>query len=144
MTDFPKVPKTMDWVKARAECSIQSLFVMLEAVVEADAKAANERAGRALRFKCSRQGAGTLLVIREYTGGGFVEGEAVVFQVSEDTIVVSRRGPKLSEEMFKAKPHVDVNGECKFEVAGAPLETWQVSKRALEDLFFRHGLATTT
>lgn len=51
MVEEQKVPKTLDWVKARAECSIDTLFIMLGAVVESDTKAADSRAGEDVEFR---------------------------------------------------------------------------------------------
>jgi hypothetical protein len=37
---------------------------------------------------------------------------------------------------FTANPSLDDNGQCQLEVEGAKLSIWQVSRRALENLFF--------
>ena len=141
-----EVPKTLNWVKARAECSIDHLFIVLSAVVEADTKAANERGRGSLSFAFSRLTDESLLVTRKYNAGGIIESEAIAFERLRDGSikVTQRTAAKGSTDFFEAKPHVDINGDCKFEVRGAPLEPWQVSKRALERLFFEHGLAAST
>lgn len=137
-----EVPKALNWVKARAECSIEHLFILLSTVVETDTKAATERGRGSLSFAVGRPTEDTLLVVRKYNDSGFITSEAVAFdRLRDGSIHVSRRTARGSTDLFLAKPHVDLKGDCKFEVDGVPLEPWQVSKRALEDLFFEHGLS---
>jgi len=38
--------------------------------------------------------------------------------------------------LFEAKASLGFEGRCRYEVEGQPLELWQVSRKALEDLFF--------
>jgi hypothetical protein len=66
-------------------------------------------------------------------GSGFGKSEAVVFERTDSGIVA--RNAK-EQHFFTAKPSLAMNGDCMLEVDDHRLELWQVSKKALEPLFF--------
>jgi hypothetical protein len=61
------------------------------------------------------------------------EGKNVVFELSSGVIAV-REGPNRA--LFAARPRLSDEGECLLEVDGHLLRLWQISQKALEDLFF--------
>ena len=80
---------------------------------------------------------------RKLIGWGAVDSSVIGFERTKNGIDVFYQDRNVKTPMFTAKPHIDVNGDCKFEVDGNPLEPWQVSKMALEAFLFEHGLAPT-
>jgi hypothetical protein len=143
MADETKVPKALDWVKARAECSIDYLFIALTAVVNADTEAAAARSDESTEFEVKRVTVDGFMVSKTFNDGGLFRNEVIAFDRKSDHVLVEKRTRDSSTKLFKAMPHVDIQGECKFEVDGVPLEPWQVSKKALESFFFERGLAPT-
>jgi hypothetical protein len=69
--------------------------------------------------------------------GEFVFGQAVFFELAIDRIEVIRLMPEgQSKAAFFARAHLRPSGECQLEVGSERLELWQVSRMALEPLFF--------
>lgn len=137
------IPEQLDWVKARAECSPEHLFTLLSIVVESDAKAAQTRGGRSLNFTFSSPTVGSIAVVRQANLDHGIEGEAIVFERQhDDSISVTKRtATAQSEQLFVARPHVSVQGTCMFEINSVAMHPWQVSRMALEPLFFRYRLS---
>jgi hypothetical protein len=137
MQQPPAVPKTCDWVTARAECSLEQMFNLLRERIDGDVKTMQARTTDKIeigkiddrRFRVSVQ----------WNIGGMVESDAVVFEHTyQDVIHV--RNLRTETELFSAKPALNVAGDCQLEIVGSngpALELWQVSRRALEPLFFR-------
>lgn len=125
-----------DWVTARSECSLKRVFMILAEVIDSDVKAANELKIQRTQFAVNRDGADKVIVIRSRQMGG-EEIDTVTFQLRGDRIVVypaDARGPR--PPLFSASASLNQDGECFVEVDGQPLKLWQVSRKALEDLFF--------
>jgi len=140
MADEKKAPKTMDWVKAKSECSIDALFIALQAVLTADAKAADSRSGQDIEFRVGSPAHDVFMVERRVFTS-FIQVSVIGFERTKEGIAVSAQDSQKKTAMFVAKPYVDVEGECKFEVDGTPMEAWQVSKKALEAFLFEFGLS---
>jgi hypothetical protein len=129
------VPKTLDWVKARAECSLEHLFMLLREVVDSDVKAMQARKADHRRdFSLGDPNQSKFVVSKAAEGEQPFRG--VIFERASQGIRVMSATRTGFEEMFVAKPSLDVAGSCRLEVGGQPLELWQVSRKALEDLFF--------
>ena len=62
----------------------------------------------------------------------------IAFSLSQDgALLVESESPSHERSpMFKAVARLQDDGRCRLEVDGAPVHVWQVSKRALEGLFF--------
>lgn len=136
----PKIPKTREWVQDRAKCSVETLFAILDEVVQSDVKAADERGGRSTGFKITRPTVTKLIVVREHDAGGVIDREGVVFERVATGIAVKESNSQT--HLFTATPTVDpVSGDCMFAVDKEVLYAWQVSKKALEKLFFEYGLS---
>ena len=131
-----EVPKILDWVKARAECSVEHLFILLTEVVESDVKGIQERTEASVTFKMTRLTESKIVVSKAVDISGWVDQVTVTFECTRLGIEVygaNREGPR---PMFTARPSFDAAGPCRLDVDGQTFELWQVSRKALEDLFF--------
>jgi hypothetical protein len=133
-------PKTLNWVRARAECSIDHLFSVLMAVVEADVHVAQERSHSSISFEFQHITEHSFMVTRKRVLSGILESEGVLFTRLPAAIKAQHRTPQQQTDLFTASPHMTAAGDCKFEVERNVLEPWQVSQRALDQLFFQYGL----
>lgn len=131
------VPKNLDWVTERSNCSISHLYLLLYDVIASDVKAIQARSERRAEFALSRLDDAKFIVTKSSDWGvGLRAVAGVVFELTPATIDVrasTQDGPKA---MFSTTPSFDAVGTCRLEVDGQPLELWQVSRKALEDLFF--------
>ena len=129
-----------DWVTARSACSIEATFQVLSEVIDSDVKAANALKRNGLEFKINTEPRGKLLVIRDQDYAGFHGFTAIVFDLSADKITVTERKGATPEArlMFSFVPSLNIDGECMYRIEGQEelLKLWQVSRKALEDLFF--------
>ena len=127
------VPKSFDWVRARAECSLERLFRLLAETVDSDVRAVSaiKRPDQSV-FEVI-PALHKVIVSRTKDTGGIPSVETVVFELVSNGIHV-RRGKDTS--VFTATPVLDARGDCRLEVSGESLELWQVSRKALEGLFF--------
>lgn len=123
-----------DWVKARLDCSLSSMYLVLKELVGRDVAAIGGYRGA--KFEIKNISAETFIVAKTWDAGGIQSGEAVTFalQVREHRIQI--RNTRTSEQMFIAVPEVDADGVCRFRVDDKLLDTWQLSQKALEGLFF--------
>ena len=129
------VPKALDWVKARTECSVSHMFELLSQTVESDVKSAQTHVHTGAEFTFKSFTPTRFSVTRRYPGVSSA-GQGVLFEQGETVIKVSQSsegGPTL---LFEASPSLDAQGTCHLVVAGVRFELWQVSQRALKDLFF--------
>ena len=119
----------VDWVKARAECSLPKVFLRLTTGAKSDVTVRGEIAkanGEKVTFEASCEGK-SLLVTR--TESALVV--KVEFALKQDAIVV--QGNKVD---FKAVAGLNTIGDCTLEVEGVELALWQVRRKALEKLLF--------
>lgn len=129
-------PETFDWVRARAACSLERIFLVLSETAAGDVRAANELRPSRARFEHKSLDR-KFLVIRQEDAGGVTQAASVVFELQENGIAVRRITPaRAPEPIFTAKPSLTPEGECLLEVGRQQLRPWQVSRLALEDLFF--------
>jgi hypothetical protein len=126
----PDVPVDLNWVKARAECSLAQVFKALELAIKDDIEAVNSL----------RPDAGTKFALVPYGGKRFsvvcevnhFPSSSIDFTLSENEILVGC-GP---DTIFRAALTLTDSGRCKLKVNGVELEQWQFRRKALEDLFF--------
>jgi hypothetical protein len=121
-----------NWVKVRAECTIQSVFKQLRREIDLDVAWRNEQ-----------------------LSGSSKNGVSLVLEDKDDhSFVVYRRGPGLAGSIsfgifgsfLKVIDSVGITidatvgmndyGRCVLRMDGSEMETWQFRKRTLEDLFF--------
>jgi hypothetical protein len=128
-----------DWVKARWQCSLPQIFQVLTEMVQSDVNAVNLLHRNNVMFTFSTPGTEKVVVTRARDLTGSNEVVSVVFELSANQITAreaTKMGPK--PPFLTATPTLNENGECVFDVGehGPPLKLWQVSRKALENLFF--------
>lgn len=131
-----KAPKTLDWVKCRSKCSVEHLFKLLMEVVDSDVQSIHHHTiGRGANYEMETATPRKYVVSRvTYSQSGTPVSASVVFEATPTSIVV-RRG--LNETpLFTAKPSFHFDESCCLEVDRRQMELWEVSRLALEDLFF--------
>ncbi len=128
-------PDDFDWVTARWKCSLEMAFQILSEIVDTNVKKINERPHPSATFE-RRLLNQKLIVIRKRED----EISTVVFELSYPAIQVKRVSPAGAETfLFSTTPSLTEDGDCILEVEGQPLKFWQITKRALYDLFFENG-----
>lgn len=129
---------SFNWVHARSECSLSVVFIVLAEVIDSDVKAATALNRPGATFKLRRDASDKLVVTRERILQGATLNSTVIFELLADRIRVSRMKERNSEPapFFTAAPNLNRDGECLLDVDGEPNQLWQVSRKALEDLFF--------
>ena len=132
-----EVPKNFDWVTERHKCSLVTIFTHLSEVVDSDVKSAIAKLEDGDNISMNRPSEGKIVVVKSLGPRGSSQGDNVVFERAANCIIVKKGGTN-GKQLFTAKPFLLQNGMCKLEVQGEtePLELWQVSRKALEDLFF--------
>ena len=125
--------KGSEWVKARFDCSVRSMFDRLREEVKCDVTARKElnpsiKGNRSFEFRF--QSTGDTFVVSAERGES---SRVAVFSVFEGTIVVLDQGDAV---IVKGRVALSDDGVCRISVAGIEVETWQFRKRALEQLFF--------
>jgi hypothetical protein len=134
--------ENVNWVEARHECSAQSAMIRLLHVVEADVSQM-QSFGQLRRpfhgLRCDRTTGNGFLVHVVWDLGGVFESEGVAFELDGDLIRVRhRREVPTDRILFSVRPTVSADGKCRLEHTdtGQLMEFWQVSKAALEPMFF--------
>ena len=129
MTINTEVPQMFDWVKAREKCTTHELYERLFHRVDVDCKSYEKINPERINFGKEQD---RFWVSRKE------KGIVIVFYRKEECITVTSKDAQENETtLFEVKPHLFDDVGCKFEIKNdKPLEAWQVSRRALEDLFF--------
>lgn len=133
--------ETFDWVPARAKCSAEHMFTLLVARIESDVNAMQSCLDQSRYVLTLNKTAADRMIVAKQTveGGRAYGGRNVMFKrtpsgVAVDTLTVHRETEP--RPLFEATIALGPEGRCHYEVSGQPLELWQVSRKALEDLFF--------
>jgi hypothetical protein len=135
------LPPDFDWIAARTKCSIGRIFEVLATVGEQDVKRAKamlaETKRNSVGFHFERQG-DIVLVIKERRNVTGSEARTVIrFSLQATEIEVDiKDAAKQQANLFTIKPSLNPEGTRKVVVNGQELDNWQVSRLALEDLFF--------
>jgi len=132
-----EIPKTCNWVNRRAKCSAEQLFLLLVEVLDADAKDMQEMTNdKQLKFGVAKPAPSKAVVsrLRDF-GGGMTDGDAVVFERTRTGTITATKQPK-NERIFEALPWLDDDGECRLRIGMKSFYLWQISRLALEELFF--------
>jgi hypothetical protein len=130
------IPRELDWVTKRAECSPASIFDTLKLGLESDVAARNKTFGNSpkCRFILTAKESHCVVTVdcaNENTGMGFHK--SVVFVLTSAGILVKEPEGK---ELLRATLTLSDDGECRVKVGEQEYELWQFRKQALEDLFF--------
>jgi hypothetical protein len=131
MDDRVKIPPVdFDWVTARGECSVKSMFVSLLVGVRADVTARNKLAKpKTVRFE-GQETMRTFIVARY---DDLQDGIATAtFGYDGDKLTVLLNGTLKAEATLT----LNKKRECRLLVNGEELEQWQFRKMALESIFF--------
>jgi hypothetical protein len=82
--------ESFDWVKARATCSLKSVFVWLEEVLRSDVKSASAitPTPQHVRFELKRPADDKIVVQRITALAGIDDVAAIVFELSHNAIKV--------------------------------------------------------
>ena len=120
-----------NWVKERAECSLGLVFAKLTAEIQDDVEKRNQapQEARPVKFATGSISGNHIVVVKE---GRFNKG--VTFRLTQDCIEVL---DDAERPMFEATLTLNDDGECRFKIGGQEVESWQLRKKALEDLFFK-------
>jgi len=129
-------PKTFDWVKARSSCSVKAVFDVLSQVIASDVKSANDLNRPGVSFALTNPSEEMVMVARTSDATGAAESASVLFERRANEIVAT--APHRGKTLFYAKPILNGTGECLLQIEGDHelKHPWQVSRRALDDLFF--------
>jgi hypothetical protein len=126
------IPRELDWVQARAACSIAKVFTELHDGVTKDVKAANS--------SCTPSSRGTLFeLVPDKSSKAFtVRREetfqpSVVFMLDADHIGITSTA---TNEELRFTVGLNDEGRCQLRSNSHEYEQWQVRKMALEALFF--------
>ena len=120
-----------DWVTARHNCSIVSVFKSLEVAAEENVRTRNSLKSQNdhFRFTFQPQQSESFFVQRQTSNSILY----IVFNLRDSFISVCNKSGK---ELFRAIPTLNNDRECRLKVNGEELEIWQVLRKALESLFF--------
>src|ERR1700722_6850572 len=129
-----------NWVKERSLCSLECVFQIFGEVVDSDVKSSNALNREGVKFEIKTPAHNKLMVIRSHAVGHSAEMAGITFELLGDRISVQKRKRGSTEEipLFSFAPSLNLDGECLVRVDGESemLKLWQVSMKALEDLFF--------
>lgn len=126
-----------NWVSETFKCSPEMVLGTLREVVDSDVKAVNGLNRSDVSFTLNDDALNKIVVIRRRDMAGFIEGMGVVFELRARQIHVYSRTANGEKPLFVASPRVSPeDGECTLAIDGTPMRLWQVSRKALEDLFF--------
>ncbi len=131
-----EIPKNLDWVKARSSCSLKAVFDSLSQIIANDVKSVQALNRPGVSFDLSKSSDDQITVTRTVDSDGETETVSVVFELRATDIVAVL--PHKSKTLFYAHAVLDEAGECLIEIEGDPdlKRPWQVSQKALDDLFF--------
>ena len=127
------IPRIFDWVTARKKCTVRELFDLLRKTVESDVIIANKgRSSQLFKFTpiCLMEFA---VVLNHDSGIGTIRG--VIFKLKASKITVVDSTPPHKESL-SVRAYLLDGGDCTFAVDEKPLQPWQVSRLALEDVIF--------
>jgi len=131
--DMEGIPRELDWVKARAACSLEQVFSELYHGVVQDVKDAN-----VVLPPSPRNAPFEVLVSREGEDFTVQRSESlkciVSFVLLDEHIAVSSTA---TGEKWQFTVGLNDEGRCLLRENGQEFEQWQVRRKALEGLFFQ-------
>ena len=123
-----------DWVKARSDCSLGTIFELLKMKLQEDVdKRQGLRRGPPFDygFKLVINDSKGVSVVKE--GVGDFHG-SVLFRLTDSAIEVVDENGMVR---FTATPAIDDEGQCRLTIGGKQRELWHLRKMALEEIFFQ-------
>ena len=130
-------PSKFDWVRARAQCSLRPVFENLAGTIQKDVESAiklseEERNSKTMLHYARDRNTITVTSEPASTKDAAQPQGVVRFALSATEITVERQNAK----QFSILASLNSNGDCKIVANGQEVELWQVSRMALEGLFF--------
>jgi hypothetical protein len=92
-----------------------------------------------VKFAINAEARNKILVVRNRDLAGPIESTGVMFELRAHDIAISEVKTGMiygASPLFSAVPRLNEEADCLLEVEGQTLRLWQVSRKALEDLFF--------
>jgi hypothetical protein len=129
-------PENLNWVQARADCSLQNIFKALELGAREDVEQMMSRLGSHDQIKFSVVPGNKRFSVIRIDDPMTSISIAVDFIYARDEITVQTVSNDQCGVLFTVGITLDNNGRCKLKVKDAELEQWQVRRMALERLFF--------
>jgi len=126
VSDAPK----FDWVTQRSLCSFPNVFKELKLQVEEDVKTRNALRPNNSLYEFSVADGGDDFAVH-LKAGEFQK--SVIFSLAEHAIVVRDD----AGVMFEVTLTFNDEGQCRLHIHQKEIESWQVRRKALEDLLFR-------
>jgi hypothetical protein len=135
------IPDNLDWVKARAECSLQHIFKELELGVRQDCEKAQALVPPKYptTFSVTKTYGTRFAAVRVDDPLSAIS-RSIYFACSGGKITVSSDGSVGEEVKMTATLTLTNEGHCKLKVGDEELFQWQFRRMALEDLFFNYSL----
>jgi hypothetical protein len=130
--------QNFNWVEARAKCTPEEAFRALSRMVTSDVDAANRIGLRNLRFECIELSSTLLNVVRHQNYGSHEQPNAnVSFQLTLEGIQITEHdyAGGVTRD-FTTFPALSNEGTAVFRIGSRELHPWQLSREALEPLFF--------
>jgi len=131
------IPSNLDWVTARAECSVVHVFKEIEQGVIADVEKAQSFVlpTEPIKFSIAKGASNRFTVVRVDDPISAIS-HSVYFVCKRGEIQVYEDAANGEELRMKATLTLTDDGHCKLKVGDEELYQWQFRRRALENLFF--------
>jgi hypothetical protein len=125
-------PINLDWIQARAKCSLPVAFKQLEQGVRDDIEAIQKLYPEDTTQYAITTGRNRfdISIVREPMTA--LISDQVGFELSKDRITING----TNDVAFSAQLTLNHEGRCKLRVGDDELEQWQVRRMALEKLIF--------
>lgn len=132
MASLELVPQKLNWVEARAACSVYKIFDDIQNGLDEDITAINKarKLDEDSQFSMSPLSGGTTVVISQ---SGVYPSERVKIGIFEDYICAEDM--KVGRK-WKATVRLNDAGRCVLWLDSVPIEQWQFRKMVLQRLFF--------
>lgn len=131
-------PKELDWVKVKLDCSTEAVFRALRKMATEGVVTLQAAKHGPYTYEVSGHLDFQFDVVARYDGS-FAKG--VQFERNADGLVIVQENTRRGlVPMFTVRPLLDEDGACRLypdgDPNGQPLYLWQISRKALESLFF--------
>ena len=133
MASQESIPRNLDWVEARANCSPHKIFGELQNGLDEDIAAINKTKNleqKECEFSMSAIGGGTTVVISQ---NNTYPQQRVKVGISGDVIQAE---DAAVNKKWEAAVRLNDAGRCVLWVSGEPMEQWQFRKMVLQRIFF--------
>lgn len=132
-------PSILNWVRARADCSVRSVFDELIEGARGDAEEMNSLLGERSQmiFSTYRPSKRRFSVARVDDPITNIS-SSVDFELEANEIVVYHMSNSGNETLFRVGVTLNNEGQCRLKIKGQDeeLEQWQVRRKALEPFLF--------